>query len=745
MITVSPEFKTEVFEKENRSFLYKAIITLASGPSITVENEYFSEAGGVSVDEAVSADNSLGIGSCIINKATLVLQNYDGHFDSYDFRGAGVVLYFGLNIDGDLEEYKRGTYIIKEMPVYDPATITLTCYDYMALLDGVLVADLDLDVTETISDVLDEMQYACDYTSSVGALPFMNTTIKVPQVDGMTCRELLFYIGQMNAVNFSFNEDGELVDTWYSSGYTSESMTIRALMDGAVRTVEDNVVRISFYQPEGEVVWNNREVIPALYTLSADRHDTVVTGVRIVMYSDNVDESIIDADTWISGSDEYMISVEGNPLITPTNADAVLAALAAALAGFKYRQATFSFPEIPWLQAGDTALITDAKGDRHTVLISSTTCTSLERQTAVSSGYPCQLNISTRFTPETKAFVRAMEEIKPVVNTINQRIANANGLYETDVPDGQATIRYLHNKANLAESDIQMVISDVGVLMTANGTDPSPTWYGLTVDGTLLANILSVSGVNADWIKTGAITVKDQDNNVLFQVSVTDKKMLLTDTGNSNPASFKIIHDVGTFIDTLTLFSNGLFYNRTDEEDNQEISHYFSNNGISLQYTDYPDPTDPTTYDYRRITLSPSGDVVRLVDASVVNNVTQSQYMTEVTAHNGIKINNEYVATMSTPEFTPSNGITVSQETWSKVGNIVTGDLTFRSSSTISSSTVTIGKLSEKPAHTVIGFIRTSSVVMRCSIDSSGNIKVNSPSNIGTTTDIMLTITFVAS
>lgn len=107
---------------------------------------------------------------------------------------------------------------------------------------------------------------------------------------------------------------------------------------------------------------------------------------------------------------------------------------------------------------------------------------------------------------------------------LNQRIANANGLYETRITQpGGATITYMHNKPNLANSDIQMMISDVGVLVTANGTDASPTWYGLTVDGNLIANILQANGINADWINTGALVIYDDDNNEIFRADKTGK------------------------------------------------------------------------------------------------------------------------------------------------------------------------------------------------------------------------------
>lgn len=129
--------------------------------------------------------------------------------------------------------------------------------------------------------------------------------------------------------------------------------------------------------------------------------------------------------------------------------------------------------------------------------------------------------IASRQAAQAAAIARKTVEL---TEDLNQRIANANGLYETRITQsGGATITYMHNKPNLADSDIQMMISDVGVLVTANGTDASPTWYGLTVDGNLIANILQANGINANWINAGALVIYDNNNNEIFRADKTGK------------------------------------------------------------------------------------------------------------------------------------------------------------------------------------------------------------------------------
>ena len=519
MITVSDDFKDEVFLNDNRSFLYRAVITLASGSSITVDNDDLALTGGVVIDEAVCSDENLRVGTCVVNKLTLTLQNYNGDFDAYNFMGAPVVLHIRLMVDGSLEEFQRGVYYVAESPVYDTAFLTLVCYDGMIACDA-QYTDVQATFPITVDNLIGAICTACSVTRESQTLPLASLSIPAnPFSETATCREVLSYIAEINGMNCRFNNLGKLEFTWYNDGFTGETIRGRATESGAVREVADNVVRITYRNVTGEVNWNNQIPIPAIYSLDVAKHDIVVTGIRIVIKTADETDKI---DTYETGTADYLISVEGNPLVTASNASSVLATLATNLLGFRYRKAMLSHAGMPWMMAGDSGLITDAKGVQRDIIISATTFTAHDRQSTVSAGKSPVTAI--QYTPETRAYMEQMENIKPVVNSINSRIANANGLYETQqTTQGGATITYMHNKPLLAESDIQIMISDVGVMVTANGTAQSPTWYGLEVNGTLIASILNANGINADWIRTGALVIYDDNNNELFRADKTNK------------------------------------------------------------------------------------------------------------------------------------------------------------------------------------------------------------------------------
>ena len=177
------------------------------------------------------------------------------------------------------------------------------------------------------------------------------------------------------------------------------------------------------------------------------------------------------------------------------------------------------------------------------------------------------------------------KEAAITTDDLSQRIANANGLYETQqVTPGGATITYMHNKPNLSDSDVQIMISDVGVLVTSNGTDPNPTWYGLTVDGTLIASILQANGINADWIRTGALVIYDDGGNEIFRADKTNKRFEWT-------MEYSQLHPLGF----LTIF---------------EHTNWWSHAAISVY-----DSTSPSIAEWATLMQGANGFTTGLVDS----------------------------------------------------------------------------------------------------------------------------------
>ncbi|HIR00522.1 MAG TPA: phage tail protein [Candidatus Scybalocola faecavium] len=95
------------------------------------------------------------------------------------------------------------------------------------------------------------------------------------------------------------------------------------------------------------------------------------------------------------------------------------------------------------------------------------------------------------------------QEIQQSRDEFKEAIENASGLYETKVtqPDG-SVITYYHDKKNLEDSQILMVFNTAGFGISSDG---GQNWYGMQVDGDFIANILTATGVKAEWVRTGTM------------------------------------------------------------------------------------------------------------------------------------------------------------------------------------------------------------------------------------------------
>ena len=253
--------------------------------------------------------------------------------------------------------------------------------------------------------------------------------------------------------------------------------------------------------------------------------DVVITQVLAEVKSESdTGESIV---TYTEGQSGYAIKISGNDFLDTTNAQDIVTYLGQQLIGLRFRKATVSHLSDPTIEAGDCAVIYDRKGNEFHILITRTNFTVGSAQTTVCGAETPARNSVTRFTSTTKSYVELRKKLLQQKSTWEQaeenlinRINNADGLHATDVvQQDQSVIHYLHNKPLLNESDIRIMVSNVGITVTANGTAQNPIWYGLTVDGQLIASILNTIGVNADWIHSGTLKLGGANNvNGLLEV-----------------------------------------------------------------------------------------------------------------------------------------------------------------------------------------------------------------------------------
>lgn len=97
MQAISTEFSKALLE--NSTLLVKAKLKLADG---TVKELTGDDITAFSYEQATSSDQSFDVGSAIIGKCSITLNNHDRRFDKYDFTGATIAPYVGKRLGDTL-------------------------------------------------------------------------------------------------------------------------------------------------------------------------------------------------------------------------------------------------------------------------------------------------------------------------------------------------------------------------------------------------------------------------------------------------------------------------------------------------------------------------------------------------------------------------------------------------------------------------------------------------------------------
>lgn len=541
MINVTPQFRQALYDG-NRNYLETVKITLTDGTVLNLTNEDIWQ-GSMSFEDAVSSDSDFQIGAAIINKQKLQLNNMYEDFNDYTFEGAEVITNIGLacGTNGAVERIRKGTFIV-DTADYDEAIVTLNLLDYMSKFDKPF-SGVNISYPAQTYEIISAICTHCGVT--LGTLTFPHNAFEIesgPESTTCSCREVLAWVAQICGCFARCDTQGRLELKWYDTNAldsflvgldggvfdetTSSSYQTGDTADGG----SFNPWNTGYVYDDGDFaqVLKNVHVISETFSHSISVDDVVITGVRILVKRKSGTGNEIE--TISRGSAGYVIEISNNELITLDNANTIADWLATQLIGLTFRKANASIPSDPSIEAGDVGIIFDRKGNNFPILISKTIFSPFGQQTVVSSAQTPARNSAARYSAETKNYVELRKQIKQSESNwavaeqrLAQAIANANGLFQTDVTDPQtgAVTHYLHNKgpdgtaddqSGLNASDIRIMISDVGITMTANGTDPNPTWYGLTVDGTLIAQIIDTIKINFDRGTGGTLTLGGQNN-----------------------------------------------------------------------------------------------------------------------------------------------------------------------------------------------------------------------------------------
>lgn len=608
MRNITSAFKRALWN-DRRDYQIRAVITLADGTTVLngtkttwdeTNQEYVTETvpyltneniwdNGFSFEDAVSNDNNFDVGAAIINQAKLVLNNIYDTYSDYDFWDAKVEIYVGMDDldDGNDDEVLICTVTVDDV-AYNGSVITLTCLDNMAKFDKPYTGHTTYPAT--LATIVRDACTQCGVTLASTSSTFPNSSYIVdaaPSGESTTYRQVLSWCAQIAGCFARCNSAGELELKWYDQ---TALMNKLSGLDGGIfddaspYASGDTADGGSFnpwntgyaYDAGGFAANDGVHILPTAYSVDATPMGTssiVITGVKVIkkVTTEGSSDSYV---TYTHGTNDYMVVIENNDLIQGTHGQDIANYLGARLENFAFRRANIVHPNDPTIEAGDVAIATDLKGETFPVIVSSTTFSPYEQQNTSSSAATYRRNSATRFTEAARNYVALRQQLAERKTAVDEafeelaeRIANSSGLYVSEVTESGATKYYYHDKPLLAESEIVMLFSTTGFTMTADYQTPQtqggPTWYGMTVDGQYVADRLAAHGVNADWIDTGKLVVKDANNNETFYADVDTGEVRVSGTmkigGANNVRGILQVYDaqgnVLTSIDRYGLMS----------------------------------------------------------------------------------------------------------------------------------------------------------------------------------------------
>lgn len=290
MINVSTDFK-RALANDQRDYIEKAVITLTSGAKLELSNSDIWDSG-FSIEDAVSGDDNFDVGSAIINKASITINNIYDDFSRFDFDDAIVVLYVGLDLDGTEEIIKKGTFIVDE-PTYNGSIIRLSCVDYMSKFD-IPYSNSKLGYPATLDQIVRNACSVCDV--SLNTYDFPNKNFQVPNKpngEDTTFREVIAACAQIAGCFARCNVDGALELKWYDQASLEQQYS--NLDGGYFDGGGNNYDRLSAYL-------NTTDGMTAIINgVRQDDTTNTIAGVDWFTYESRVASTIyVNSNSWVN-------------------------------------------------------------------------------------------------------------------------------------------------------------------------------------------------------------------------------------------------------------------------------------------------------------------------------------------------------------------------------------------------------------------------------------------------------------
>lgn len=482
MINVSDEFKQLMTERQD--FKCNAEVTLANGTVLPLGEDDFSIDNNSLVDSAGA--NTIPLGVALSRNVQLEIMNDDEHLSDYDFFGAKIRLYLTFELSSTIEKIEYGIFTVTQPETYG-SVVTIVGYDDMYKADKTYSTTLTFPATAK-SVLID----SCDTCGIlIGNSNFLHNDFQIPTMPSSeyTHRQIIGFIAMIACGNARIDRTGRLQIMTYDFDYDSED--IHKLVD-----------------------YNK---------LTSDTNDVQVTGVRMTRKVTTTDDDGNTSDTEKTvqvGKDGYVLSVE-NPLVTG-HEETLISWIYEKFGNVTFRAFTMDYISYPIAEFMDKIKVTDWRENSFYSVLTDVNFVFFGYTTLKNSAESPLRNQSNYTSSNQKAIIQGKQLVEQernnrqnAVDKMQEALKNSNGMYSTQevLLDG-STIYYLHDKPTMKESKnvIKLTAEVIGFSIDGGKTYP----YGFTITGEMVARLLYIEGINADYINTGALTVKDKSGNIIF-------------------------------------------------------------------------------------------------------------------------------------------------------------------------------------------------------------------------------------
>lgn len=487
MINTSNEYKTVI--KGARNMYADVSIVFRDGTKLPVDQDGLW---GLSIEDNVSGTDSFDVGSAIINQLTLKLDNTDERYNAYNFDRAKITVKIGLQLSKTVEWLNKGVFTA-DPGEYTGDTITVKAYDNMKKFDR-KYSESKLVYPATLGSIVRDACSVCGVSLSTTSFPLDSFVVQTrPTDEALTFREVLTWVGQIACLWCRCNVRGALELGWYDlKGYEDET--------GHFFEIED------------------------LTSTSISTDDVVITGVKVIQETERDDETV--KTEYLSGTEGYILSIEGNDLIQGQNGQTIADYLGGKLIGLRFRKLSVTHKSDPSMEAGDLCKVTDWRGRTYKTLVTGTNFQFGNNQKTECSAETPSRNSTDRFSQQTKNYVKLRKQVaaektarEKAIEDLARVLANSSGLYiTTETQADGSSIYYMHNKPTLKESDIVWKITAEAFGISTDGGKTYP--FGFQVTGEMVAKLLAVKGVNASWINSGVLKIADRSGNEILYADV---------------------------------------------------------------------------------------------------------------------------------------------------------------------------------------------------------------------------------